>query len=85
MRTRGNRGCGVYIRVFTHRLLRSSFLWFTFRILEGSPKKELLRSLWVITGAYRIASKNAEEQSLHGLPGEGPRCCCPGPAADSGV
>ena len=31
----------------THRLLSSSFLWFIFRILQGSPKKELLRSRWV--------------------------------------
>ena len=34
--------------VITHRLLSSSFLWFIFRILEGNPQKELLRSLWVI-------------------------------------
>ena len=25
----------------------SSFLWSIFRILEGHPKKELLRGLWV--------------------------------------
>ena len=31
----------------THRLLSSSFLWFIFRFLQASPKKELLRSLWV--------------------------------------
>ena len=31
----------------THRLLSSSSLWFIFRILQVSPKKELLRSLWV--------------------------------------
>ena len=29
----------------THRLLGSSFLWLIFRILQGNPKKELLRSL----------------------------------------
>ena len=32
---------------YTHRLLSGSFLWFIFRILEGNPKKELLRSLRV--------------------------------------
>ena len=32
----------------THRLHSSSFLWFILRILSGSPKKELLRSLWVV-------------------------------------
>ena len=32
---------------FTHRPLSSSFLWFIFRILQGNPKKELLRGLWV--------------------------------------
>ena len=31
-----------------HRLLSSSFLWVIFRILSGNPKKELLRSLWVV-------------------------------------
>ena len=30
-----------------HRLLSSSFLWFTSRILKGNPEKELLRSLWL--------------------------------------
>ena len=34
----------------THRHLSSSFLWFIFRILQGTPKKELLRGLWVETG-----------------------------------
>ena len=33
----------------THRLLSSSFLRFIFRILQGNPKKELLRSLWVVS------------------------------------
>ena len=32
----------------THRLLSSFFLWFIFRIPEGNPKKELLRSLCVV-------------------------------------
>ena len=31
----------------THRPLSSSFLWFIFRILYGSPTKELLRGRWV--------------------------------------
>ena len=35
---------------FTHRPLRSSFLWFIFGILQGNPKKELLRGLWVGPG-----------------------------------
>ena len=33
----------------THRPLSSSFLWLLFRILQGNPKKELLRGLWVST------------------------------------
>ena len=33
--------------VLTHRLLSSSFWRLIFRILQGNPKKELLRSLWV--------------------------------------
>ena len=32
----------------THRPLSSSFLRFMFRILEGNPKKELLRVLWAV-------------------------------------
>ena len=32
----------------THRLLSSSFLGLPYRILNMNPKKELLRSLWVI-------------------------------------
>ena len=33
---------------FTHRPLSSSFLWWLiFRILQGNPKKEPLRGLWV--------------------------------------
>ena len=32
---------------YTHRPLSSSFLWFIARILQGNPKKELLRGLWV--------------------------------------
>ena len=39
------------VQGFTHRPLSSSFLWFIFRILQGNPKKELLRGLWVgLTG-----------------------------------
>ena len=37
---------GIYS--YTHRLLSTSFLWFIFRILQGNPKKELLKSLWVV-------------------------------------
>ena len=33
----------------THRPLSSSFFWIIFRILEGNPKKELLRGLRVAT------------------------------------
>ena len=33
--------------MFIHRPLSSSFLWFIFRVLQGNPKKELLRGLWV--------------------------------------
>ena len=33
--------------IITHRLLSSAFLWLVFRILEGNPKEELLRSVWV--------------------------------------
>ena len=32
----------------SRRPLSSSFLWFIFRILQGNPKKELLRGLWVV-------------------------------------
>ena len=39
---------------FTHRPLSSSFLWFMFRILEGNPKKELLRGLWVEFGVLAL-------------------------------
>ena len=35
------------VRLPTHGLHSSSFLGFTFRILQGSPKKKLLWSLWV--------------------------------------
>ena len=31
----------------THTPLRSAFLWFIFSILQGNPKKELLRGLWL--------------------------------------
>ena len=31
----------------THRPLSSSFLWLIFQTLQGNPKKELLRGLWV--------------------------------------
>ena len=33
---------------YTHRLLGSSFLGLPYRILNMNPKKELLRSLWVV-------------------------------------
>ena len=33
--------------IITPRALSSSFLWLILRILEGIPKKELLRGLWV--------------------------------------
>ena len=35
------------LMVLAHRPLSSSFLGFVFRILQGNPKKELLRGLWV--------------------------------------
>ena len=37
---------------FAHRPRSSSFLWTMFLILQGNPKKELLRGLWV--GGYRV-------------------------------
>ena len=41
---------------FTCRPLSSSFLWFIFRILEGNPKKELLRGLWVVLPVRALTS-----------------------------
>ena len=47
---------------FAGRLLSSSFLWFILGIREGNPKKELLRSLWVMMRItiliIRIRTKN---------------------------
>ena len=40
----------------THRPLSSSFLWFIFRILQGNPKKDLLRGLWVHSQPQKEAS-----------------------------
>ena len=41
---------------FTFRLRYSSLSWFTFRILQGNPKKERQRSLWVGLNPTRKAS-----------------------------
>ena len=37
---------------YTHRPLSSSFLWFIFCFLQGSPKQELLKGLWVVTECF---------------------------------
>ena len=51
VRVRGLRRRVWSFEEFSHRLLSSSsFLWFIFRSLLGNPKKELLRSLWVVIG-----------------------------------
>ena len=44
----GKVRCISMLVTAAHRLHSSSFLWFILRILSGSPKKELLRSLWVV-------------------------------------
>ena len=36
----------------THRPPSSSVLWFIFRILQGTPKKELLMGLWVVISLF---------------------------------
>ena len=46
---------------FTHRLLRSSFLWAIFRIQESNPEKELLRSLWVKEPAKEPLNEPSKE------------------------
>ena len=42
---------------FTRRPRSSSFLWFIFRILEGNPKKELLRGLWANHTCHNLDPK----------------------------
>ena len=57
---------------FTHRLLSGLFLWFIFRILQGNPKKELLRSLWVgLKKGLRIRVRGLGFSSLGGGGGGG--------------
>ena len=43
--TQNSDPCSILVRA--HGPLSSSFLWFIFRILQGNPKRELLRGLWV--------------------------------------
>ena len=43
------QGLGRIEQTTTHRLLSSSFLGLPYRILNANHKKELLRSLWVIS------------------------------------
>ena len=50
---------GEKSRESTHRPLSSFFLWFIFRILQGNPKKGLLRGLWVeFQGPRPSAARN---------------------------
>ena len=49
----------------THRLLSSSFLGLPYRILNTSPKKELLRSLWVaLPASPSQASRDGAEVAV---------------------
>ena len=48
----------------THRLHSRSFLWFIFGILYGSPKTELLWSLWVELNAKPEPVRHSSAESL---------------------
>ena len=51
---RGRRNCG-FGRGYTQRLLSSSFLGLPHRALNMNHKKEVLRSLWVISASVNQA------------------------------
>ena len=51
------------VLVYTHRLLSSSFLGLPYRILNMNHKKELLRSLWVVSiGSWVCAEQQIQLQ-----------------------
>ena len=49
----------------THRPLSSAFLWLIFRILQGNPKKELLRGLWVEGRGCRACCRFVADPCSH--------------------